>query len=630
MPDIPDEDDDGYITDFTVYKSASRRKNLTDDKYCAEIGQEPLSLTPHQVAKRNVQNLLLERPVTQRCYKFTSNGGMQFKKECDCMMNLCMAVKEDGNIHGEAYVRKKWIPAIEPLCRVALRCAQDPKDVESLCCFLEFCQIFSRTKKGNAVVDFALRIGESDFRFCVSALWEILGYSAGKLPIQQFMQEFLHTTDEKMEKGPGNAQASNQAYVRKIVLPRSNSSGLFHLYAKLCIVEKILLDPHQFGKDLIKLSREELKSLLPGQDLLSLGSSRLTSSSNLQKRWASVKKGLIACSESGHLFGIGHPHLASQTAPWQGKGELGVLDHCVGQTAYVSSKGGVVRHSGSVGAVRLRGCSKLLSQVKSATWELAGHAGLKKAPGAAFAVPSLRGTSGCVRVTPRALPAAGIASFSDLLGGMGLSPIETSTTARAQEGLLDAAREAALFLCGEAEHGDDYKFFSSAAVALSTRMRFTRVEFFPAQVPHLPNSPAKLKELEGLGIKMFLATVPLSNDGCFLRIYRKYREEGGDVGHLLFVPEGAMLVQPATMVHGGGFRTGVGGNPRLQLELYLVPKAAAEEPAARALASPRDRHYVRVRQCCPKFYRLLDDSEDGLTDAFKNEPMESLLQNLLH
>jgi hypothetical protein len=42
------------------------------------------------------------------------------------------------------------------------------------------------------------------------------------------------------------------------------------------------------------------------------------------------------------------------------------------------------------------------------------------------------------------------------------------------------------------------------------------------------------------------------------------------IGEFVFIPMGAMFIQPATMVHGGGYRTGPRGNPRLHHVLFLV------------------------------------------------------------
>jgi hypothetical protein len=127
-------------------------------------------------------------------------------------------------------------------------------------------------------------------------------------------------------------------------------------------------------------------------------------------------------------------------------------------------------------------------------------------------------------------------------------------------------------------------------------------------------------------VHLFLVTIPLTQDGCFLRFYDKFGPEGPfPEGKLVFVPKNTALIYPGGTVHGGAFRTFPCGNCRLQLEVYMIPKESQF-----SVESYRQRHYVGIPEDHPKYYRLDDQCQQYYTDKFRCNKLDWLVRQLGH
>ena len=96
---------------------------------------------------------------------------------------------------------------------------------------------------------------------------------------------------------------------------------------------------------------------------------------------------------------------------------------------------------------------------------------------------------------------------------------------------------------------------------------------FSLQHYHLDFSKREIEKFNAKGVLAHVVTIPMSEEGCLLRVAPFLDEADANThdGHLVYVPEGHAFIQPMTMAHAGGFRTGHWGNPRLHMVVFMVP-----------------------------------------------------------
>ena len=228
-------------------------------------------------------------------------------------------------------------------------------------------------------------------------------------------------------------------------------------------------------------------------------------------------------------------------------------------------------------------------------------------------------------------------SLSDLCKAMGTVPKEKLPELQeAGDLLLDLVKEACLdLLPPDVREGVDYTLHSVAKLVVSVRPDIAAVEHYAAQVPHTSVTSEKANEMTVNGVYFFIATVPLTQDGCFLRLYEQF---GPDMvpagtkypeGKLVFIPPKSMLIVPGGTVQGGGFRTSPLGNRRLQLELFLVPRNHPQL-GLQSLLSGRMRQYVGIPEDHPKHYQLMYSYPQYYTEKFKNNKIDALMKELGH
>jgi hypothetical protein len=228
-------------------------------------------------------------------------------------------------------------------------------------------------------------------------------------------------------------------------------------------------------------------------------------------------------------------------------------------------------------------------------------------------------------------------SLSELCKAMGtVAEEKLPELQEAGDRLLDLVTEACLDLLPlDVREGVDYRLHSVAKLVVSVRPDISAVEHYAAQVPHTSVTSEKANELTANGIYFFIATIPLTLDGCFLRLYEQF---GPDMvpagtkypeGKLVFIPPKSMLIVPGGTVQGGGFRTSPLGNRRLQLELFLVPRNHPQL-GLQSLLSGRRRQYVGIPEDHPKHYQLMYSYPQYYTDKFKNNKIDALMKELGH
>ena len=128
------------------------------------------------------------------------------------------------------------------------------------------------------------------------------------------------------------------------------------------------------------------------------------------------------------------------------------------------------------------------------------------------------------------------------------------------------------------------------------------------QLSNLILKPDLLLNLLDLGIQVFIATHPVTEEGAHLRVHEKFDEEDEHSlqGKVVFIPGGHVFIQPATMVHADGFRTGQLGNPRLRYLVFLIPKTLQKEQWESKIAANFDPHYFGVERSGCHTFTLID------------------------
>jgi hypothetical protein len=115
-----------------------------------------------------------------------------------------------------------------------------------------------------------------------------------------------------------------------------------------------------------------------------------------------------------------------------------------------------------------------------------------------------------------------------------------------------------------------------------------------SQFPHLDHQVEKLMELQKAGIHAFLGFLPLKREGSFLRVWPELDEDNVESkkGKLLYLMENCLTIVPATMIHAGGFRTSVRGNPRMHFFFFLIPSDMCKEQAKKVLPTEPFNAYI--------------------------------------
>ena len=128
------------------------------------------------------------------------------------------------------------------------------------------------------------------------------------------------------------------------------------------------------------------------------------------------------------------------------------------------------------------------------------------------------------------------------------------------------------------------------------------------QLSHMDFDRLFLNELLRLGIRIFVATHSLTDEGAHLRVHESWDDEDEDTlkGKVVFIPGGNVFIQPATMIHAGGFRTGKLGNPRMHYVLFLVPADLHEQDWKPRITATFTQTYFGVEEKDCHSFQVVD------------------------
>ena len=81
-----------------------------------------------------------------------------------------------------------------------------------------------------------------------------------------------------------------------------------------------------------------------------------------------------------------------------------------------------------------------------------------------------------------------------------------------------------------------------------------------------------LGQLEAHGVVSFFGVMPLQREGKFVMIYPNLGTDVDNLGKLVFVPLGSILLIPMQLYWGDKIRTSLAGNPSILLRIFILPE----------------------------------------------------------
>jgi len=215
------------------------------------------------------------------CFQFTTSGGGS-KTKCLCVHNLCKAMRDESRTSPNSKaVLKKWCAQLEPWIEAVRGVAEAPDSEESLFGLLELAHPYSKPDKANAVCDLMVCVGDTYISFCLSSMWQFLGYVVGKSPVHKHLRQFFnadHCSD--ME--------SQQRYMRMVVLPRSPKRILFQGLMEQCLAAGKIPPFEAYNEDLLTTC---LRKKIGKQ--MSENGNLIENKSNRSKYYSPVREALI-------------------------------------------------------------------------------------------------------------------------------------------------------------------------------------------------------------------------------------------------------------------------------------------------------------------------------------------------
>lgn len=127
---------------------------------------------------------------------------------------------------------------------------------------------------------------------------------------------------------------------------------------------------------------------------------------------------------------------------------------------------------------------------------------------------------------------------------------------------------------------------------VSYRGSFMETEKTVFQPAHVDYEWEVLRENQ----KLFLAFFPLTEEGAFIQLWSDENQDK-NVGTVVFIPYGKMLIVPSRTIHGGGFKRGPGGNLRFHLYLAVGDHCQLPKHQTNKYTEEQDRS----KELCDRF-----------------------------
>ena len=165
-------------------------------------------------------------------------------------------------------------------------------------------------------------------------------------------------------------------------------------------------------------------------------------------------------------------------------------------------------------------------------------------------------------------------------------------------GLTGYLTEMCRALLPETYHNRQFRLLLTAGLLVTTQRDMVGNPNFLSQVPHSDFRPQDLAAMEEVGIKVFIALMPLEKGGCFIRVFPGFDPNDAQTyrGRLVFIPYRRILILPAQTLHAGGFRTSGVGNPRMHFYLYLLPQNLEERRALQVIPNEHHNNYINLQE----------------------------------
>ncbi len=137
---------------------------------------------------------------------------------------------------------------------------------------------------------------------------------------------------------------------------------------------------------------------------------------------------------------------------------------------------------------------------------------------------------------------------------------------------------------------------SSVVLAEEYLGSFLTTESTVPQPAHVDYTWETINDSSNLNLGFF----PLTNEGMFLQVWPRNDDVDQIFGELVFIPEGRLLVLPASTIHGGGFRTTpYNDHGNLRFHLYMARGKGSKLPPHQS--NKYTEPYDKRRELCERY-----------------------------
>lgn len=498
-----------------------------DIQFCQSSNRETaLRLFKHAVQLSD--NDLAETKCFAFGTKIGSSGANASK--CGCCPKIFGVMREEYN-KDKVTALEKWIPLLTELARIACAIWENPAKEESRLLLLSRTLLVVARSKGSGCTFLTRPTTETEgcqISFCLSFLCQLLGYRRSYTQLSEFNSLFVGGVGSNFKS---LAKQFNKSVVTQRLIGGELSwpDKVFPLLGK----NKIHRPSRAIFRNLVLPSHDTIH----GFDL---------NPESFQKKVVAPAGSFLKTSfiKGGSLI----------ADPVKLEGKIS-LDSTT--------------HSGVVGVIRVADTLlPLLSSLGDALLNEVGHSGRKHS--LAFTeVGEWNGLRQC------RTPLGQAPALSSLLGTF-LSEEDVAAGGYVRQA-TDFSTQMKTFLGRNLDTSVEWSLLQMSSLLVTTSNCYQNRGANPrhhSQVPHRVFSSPQLQELEANGAKAFVGTLPLTAEGSYVRVIPEGEKKAGgklSEGHMVFIPYPNVFWQPATLLRGGGFRTGVNGNPRVEFVFILVP-----------------------------------------------------------
>ena len=700
---VKDSDDDATINDVTPHEGV-----FLDNYEHAGMGDFEMDGTRYTLDERtrNVVRYLRKR-LNYKPADSTPLGCIRLNKrsercQCSCVRLLSEKIQEDfepfdhpdddgnpppgpGHNPARLAVKDEWHRQMGRVVKTLMKILENPASDSAAIIMCTEATPFKppNTQAGQVRLLFPMGLVGNNVQLCINGIYEILGDRQKEKVVELFKHhlspdlvkhrkyaEHTKNVDGRPPRHLGTSRfpevEHKSVVVQLLGVEKKRNQVAFHLWVTMCKNVGRHVDTAPLGgvtaAGMWARAMESYEAFnhndcinRPDPSGNSSEFFRLTVWSVLANRLHELTStGALVIASKSVIDGVEAKKLWHGTAPrtWVGS----KLINLAGKQLNIVDENGIDRvfsHCADAGSIDATGQERVLTMVRKAILATAGIDGSKEGS----KLEKVGGDENTHYYSTK-IPKPGSECLRDLLNHlsdnnpMGLYDLETEVEMQQdcddfQQRLVNACvmlvpnqERAALLATG-------FTPLCGFGVLASWMNKKNYSGRLTCQVYHTDHKCVFYNLLRQHGIYAFVLTIPVSEEGCFIKVYDKGIGGTNGVfkpkeGKIAFIPYGSALAQPISSIHAGGIRTGFLGNPRMHGVVFLVPDAhlgtvtrgdffphdyttswLVEEPEGRKLEGSKSvKHPGKDTR---RFGRSGQESREGLKGQFMKELNELLI-----